>query len=416
MRRDDMNNGPKGSRAAARDRTPPCVAVVGGGIVGLAHAWAAARRGWRVLLFDRHAQPHGASVRNFGMVWPIGQPNGPLHRTALRSRRLWQELAHESGLWLNPCGSLHLAYRDDEWAVLEEFAHAAPVLGYQCELLSSAGVMRRSPAARSEGLVGGLWSGTEACVDPREVVRIMPSWLHAAHGVEIHYNTAIAEIARHEIVAADRRRWSVDQVVVATGADFSLLYPELYREARFKRCKLQMYRTVAQPRNWSIGPMLAGGLTLRHYATFGVCRSLAALTQRIAAESPELDQYGIHVMASQNGRGEIVLGDSHEYGDESDPFDKALIDELIFRELRRMIDLPDWTVAERWHGVYVKAPDTVQFVADPEFSVHIAIASGGCGMTMSLGLADEQWTAWHGPVDGELDAPPSASTTPASVG
>jgi hypothetical protein len=176
-----------------------------------------------------------------------------------------------------------------------------------------------------------------------------------------------------------------------------------------------MYRTVAQTQNWSIGAMLAGGLTLRHYATFGVCRSLVALSQRVAEETPELDQYGIHVMASQNGRGEVVLGDSHEYGDDVEPFDKTLIDELIFRELRRMIDLPDWTVAERWHGVYIKAPETVQFVADPEFSVHIAIASGGCGMTMSFGLADEQWTAWHGPADADGDSSPAPVATSAGT-
>jgi hypothetical protein len=34
--------------------------------------------------------------------------------------------------------------------------------------------------------------------------------------------------------------------------------------------------------------------------------------------------------------------------------------------------------------------------AEPESEVHVSIASGGCGMTMSFGLADEQWSAWEG--------------------
>jgi FAD dependent oxidoreductase TIGR03364 len=374
----------------------PRVAIVGAGIVGLAHAWAAARRGWRVLLFERDPRAVGASIRNFGMVWPIGQPPGTLHRTALASRQLWDELVEAAGLWSSRCGSLHLAYRPDEMAVIQEFAKLAPAVGIECELLAADAALALSPAARRDGLLGGMASHAEMCVDPRQVVARAPQWLHEKYGVELHFGVPIDAISRGTVVAADRTTWSVDRIVVAAGADVRLLYPDFFAQAGFRRCKLQMMRTAPQPPDWTLGPMLAGGLTLRHYAAFGACRSLDALKERVARETPELNRFGIHVMAAQNGHGEVILGDSHEYDDQITPFDKAEIDELVLRELRRMIDLPDWTIRERWHGVYPVAPNTVEVVAEPEPNVHLTIASGGCGMTMSFGLAEEKWIEWAG--------------------
>ena len=41
------------------------------------------------------------------------------------------------------------------------------------------------------------------------------------------------------------------------------------------------------------------------------------------------DDYGIHVMASQNQSGDIITGDSHDYDEPNDPFNNEEIDSLI---------------------------------------------------------------------------------------
>src|SRR5262245_39394334 len=128
------------------------VAIVGAGIVGLAHAYQAARLGQRVVVFERGARATGASIRNFGMILPIGMAAGTMLERALSSRETWLELAARAGFWHNPCGALILAYHPDELQVLREFAAQAPSLGYQCQLLDAGGVLGRSQAVKPEGL------------------------------------------------------------------------------------------------------------------------------------------------------------------------------------------------------------------------------------------------------------------------
>src|SRR6516165_8699411 len=147
------------------------VGVVGAGIVGLAHAYHLARRGLRVVVFERHRCAQGASVRNFGMIWPIGQPLGPLYQLARRSRELWLEVLAASGLWHRQCGSLHLAYHEDEAQVLREFVDAAD---RPCELWTPAQVAARFPMVVADGLKAGLWSPVELAVDPRQVIAELP--------------------------------------------------------------------------------------------------------------------------------------------------------------------------------------------------------------------------------------------------
>jgi FAD dependent oxidoreductase TIGR03364 len=376
---------------AGRARKTENIGVIGAGIVGLAHAWSAARRGHRVTIFERGKSARGASIRNFGMIWPIGQPAGELHAVAMQSRQAWLELSQGAGIWVNPCGSIHLAHRDDEWSVLEEFAQKAPGLGYTCELLTRDEVLSRSGAANPEGLLGGLFSPSELAVNPRAAVRALPRWLATSLDVRLEFDTTITTVRPGQAQSADGREWAFDRIIICGGADFETLFPEVFRAAGLSRCKLQMLKTAVQPEDWRLGPHIASGLTLRHYPNFAVAPSLEPLRSRIANWAPDLDRYGIHVMASQNDAGEVILGDSHEYDSAIEPFDKTEIDDLILRELGRVIRLPSWHIAERWHGVYVKHPSRPVFEAEPVPGVHIRTGAGGSGMTMAFGLAERFW-------------------------
>lgn len=96
--------------------------VVGAGIVGLATARALSLAGYKVTVIEKSEKSVGASIRNFGMVWPIGQPEGLLFNRAMRSRQVWKDISDSTGMWYSESGSMHLAYHADEWQVLQELA------------------------------------------------------------------------------------------------------------------------------------------------------------------------------------------------------------------------------------------------------------------------------------------------------
>jgi FAD dependent oxidoreductase TIGR03364 len=361
-------------------------AVVGGGIVGLALARALARRGRTVTVFESDATPQGASVRNFGTLWPVGQPPGPRRALALESLAIWREVLERARLWSAPEGSLHLAYHDDEFNVLSEFAAAARADGLCCEVVDPARTRERSPQVRGEGLRGALWSPYELQVNPRQVMARVPTWLQQTWGVHFEPSTHVTSCSGC-VVRAGQRAWEVDRTWIASGADLRTVFPEAFGALGLRRCKLQMMRT--SPVDWPVGPVLAGGLTLAHYEAFRACPSLPALKARLAERWPSQVALGVHVLVSRHDEGQLVLGDSHEYDEAITPFDHPAIDALVLEYLSTFLATESVEVAERWHGIYVKHPVEPYCVFSPESGVTAVVGLGGHGMTLSFGLAEQ---------------------------
>ena len=54
-----------------------------------------------------------------------------------------------------------------------------------------------------------------------------------------------------------------------------------------------------------------------------------------------------------------------------------------------MIDLPDFNITQRWHGIYAKHPDKHVIVLAPQPNCKIVTAPGGAGMTLGFGLGEQ---------------------------
>ena len=363
--------------------------VVGAGILGMATARALAINGYAVKVIERSQFSIGASIRNFGMLWPIGQPDGQLYDRAIRSREIWKEYLNSSSIPFNSCGSLHLAYSKQEWDVLEELSTVFQDSGRPVNLITPEQIGNRFDGIKQTNLKGGLFSNDEVIIDPREGIRNLPLYLNQKFGIEFIWGTAISRVKPGSVFSGITR-FDADLIFICSGADFEILYPEVFNQQKITKCKLQMMRFVSDKPNYNLGTSICGGLSLLHYKSFTASKALGILKAKLQNELPEHLKWGIHVMVAQNMQGELTVGDSHEYGLDFDPFDKHLINQLILDYLKNMVHIDQWGLIESWNGIYPKMTNgKTDLHIEVENGVHILNGIGGNGMTLSFGFAEE---------------------------
>jgi FAD dependent oxidoreductase TIGR03364 len=364
--------------------------VVGAGILGTSHAYFAAKKGWRVLLLERGDWPGEASVRNFGTLM-AGSLTDEWRRRGLESIALYRELAPQAGFDFKPCGSLYHVTTPLEAAVLEEFASIPQSERCRCELLEPARAAALNPLLNPEHVRLALFFPDDARIEPRGLFRKWISWLTRELRVEYRPATVAVQAWAKGGEACVRTAAGAElharHAVVCNGADLRTLFPERFAAAGFERCKLHMMRTVPQPQS-RLPTTVASGLTLRRYSAFAVCPSWARLNEESTAAG--VREAGIHILIVRDEDGSFVIGDSHEYsaGDLNEILD-ARLETLILSEARRLIRLPSWEIAERWHGVYSMPRDAEIYRQTIDGVIHLVTGIRGKGMTTGPAVACE---------------------------
>ena len=358
------------------------LAVVGAGIVGLAHALAAARAGLSVAVLEREARANGASVRNFGFVTVTGQAAGDTWRRARRSRDVWAEVAPSAGIPVLHRGLVLACRRAEALAVAEHFV--AGTMGAGCRLLSPAEMDAFGVFA--PGLAGGLHSPHELRVEPREALPRLAAWLAAEHGVRFLWRTHVREVSP-PVIETSAGRLRAARAVVCPATDFLSLFPEAIAAHWPVRCKLSMLR-LPDP-GWRLPAAVMSDLGLVRYLGYAGAPSLPALRARLEAEQADALADGIHLIAVQSADGSLVVGDSHHHGDTPDPFMAEAVERRILDEARAVLRLPDDPrPVERWIGEYPSATAPA-FIAAPLPTVRLVMVTSGTGMSTAFALAEE---------------------------
>jgi FAD dependent oxidoreductase TIGR03364 len=359
------------------------LAVVGGGVIGLAHAYVAARAGKRVAVIERDPRANGASIRNFGFITVTGQERGETWALARRTRDVWDAVAQQAGIPVLQRGLL-VAYRSPEAAAVAE-AFLETEMGAGCRILGAGEPRATGPGLDHPDMLGALYSPHELRVESREAIPRLAAWLAEVHGVTFHTGTAVHGIDLPRIETA-RGTIEAEAAVVCPGDDFVTLYPELIAGYALRRCRLSMLR-LADP-GWRFSAPVMSDLSLARYRGYAALPEARALEARLRSEAPRAFDNGVHLIVAQSGDGSLVVGDSHHYADLPDPFAPASAEEDILAEYARATGHAPSPVIDRWTGTYAVADDRTFLIDTPARNVRLVMVTTGAGASTCFGLTE----------------------------
>lgn len=302
------------------------VAIAGGGLVGACAALALARRGQRVVLFERRYCGAQASGVNYGGVRVQGRPPEQMP-LALRARRLWTRLPELIGIdgELVISGHLRLARCDSDLDALAQWAAMARQHGLATELIAGAAFRQRFPWLGAAA-VGGSFCPTDGHANPRLV---SPAFARAARcaGAQIHEQTAVDE-ACHDggrfVLRAGVRRVSADWLLNTAGA-----WAQRLAEGFGETVPMQ----PIYPNMWVTEPLPP----LIHH---------------------NLGVYGGGVYARQVARGNCVIGGGRGRGDGEFAHPCSATTRAVMQEACALLPaLRDALLIRTWSGVEGETPD-----------------------------------------------------------
>ncbi|MGA9634735.1 MAG: glycine oxidase ThiO [Solirubrobacterales bacterium] len=202
---------------------------VGGGVIGLASAWRAARAGARVCVLERDRPAAGATGVAAGMLAPAGEASwgeDALVSLNLEALRRWsgfsERLERDSELQIGFAqhGALHVALDRDEAESLRRRYELHRRLGLGSEWLTG-GACRKIEPGLATGVRGGAHVPGEASVDPRRVVAALLSALDRAE-VPVHGGAAVVSAERRDrswtLQAADGCSFGAAALVLTAGS------------------------------------------------------------------------------------------------------------------------------------------------------------------------------------------------------
>ncbi len=234
--------------------------VVGGGIMGTSLAWALARKGHRVDLFEQGELPNplASSMDEHRLIrHPYGDQAGYARMIDVAYDAwalLWRDLGRS---FHAPTGTLALNGNGADWA--ERSAETLAAIGRPMTEIPIDRLSARFPLLDTRGVERAFWIETGGVLFARDIVAALVQHLATLTGVGLHPGTPVREIdpGTGRIVTADGAVHEADVVVAAAGAWAPRLAPSLAgRVVPSRQVVIYFDLPEAQRAAWANGPMI----------------------------------------------------------------------------------------------------------------------------------------------------------------
>ncbi|MDO7536258.1 TIGR03364 family FAD-dependent oxidoreductase [Acinetobacter pittii] len=368
--------------------------IVGAGILGLSAAIQAQEKGLKVCIFEKNAEPVGATRRNFGMVGTstLTHPEQQWRKYALETRSFYQRIQAETDISFAQRQGVYLANTALEWQVLNEFAERASNYQIPVHLRSHDELVTQFSYLKPEQqFQGGLVFEEDYSVEPHLIGQRLLAYAES-QGVEIYTNACVVQTQyQYEsclVRLASGVTYRANKVLICHGEVIDVLYPDLLQSLNLKRCGLQM--ALTQRFYQKLNASLYSGLSISRYPAFEICPSHAELVK--ASQQGFIKEFGIHILIKQNEFGELIVGDSHEYHsiDEAPQFEqREEINEFIQAYCHEKLGLNLPPIQKRWNGYYLTHEHELACITEAEKNIFLVSAIAGKGMTTGAGFMKE---------------------------
>jgi glycine/D-amino acid oxidase-like deaminating enzyme len=344
------------------------VAVVGGGIVGCACAWAAAQAGLRVALFEAERLGAGATAAAMGHLVVIDDDPAELALARL-SMAEWARWPGWAAIERQRAGTLWLAETPAQAAAAQAKLARLRGADWPADWLD-APALRAAEPRLAHDLLGALWV-------PRDEIAYGPGMALGlaqdvrAAGGRVHEMQRVLALSHEGLVLADGTRVAAGHVLLAGGCASAGLW--------------------RGPRPLALRPR-KGQLAITDRYPGWIRHALVELGYIDSAHGSAPESVAFN--AQPRPTGQVLLGSSRRYGDASTALDAALLARMVRRAQRFLPAIGELQLLRAWTGFRPATPDGRPLIGrmpgpgEGHGARHwVATGHEGLGLTTAMGTA-----------------------------